>query len=701
MTHQPRRFVASETDSAVVVAETLADLIRPPERMTVSQWAERYRRLSPKASSKPGRWRNETAPYLVKIMDCMGVDHPCRTVTVGAAAQTGKSEASLNAAGHMIHLDPRPALALMPNRDVATSWQDEKFGLMVEATPELRLRILGDRSRGDGKGSTTTRKKYRGGTLDILHAGSSKGLQMKSKGWALIEELAEIPLEAGERGDPVRQVEKRLLSYGDRAKLIKVSTFGIEGTCRTDMDLRSGTYEHLASPCPECGWYFVIEIEHMAWHEGRAIVNCPHCAAKIEEASKAEIRRRSDWILCYRSADPNAPKPEPGVELEPPENPDNPRPPDCFPPEEFDRWRLRDDEGRDPSFRYWQVISPFVAWADILKERDQAEDDPARFRKAFFQQTIARPYEEASSAPRHEELAALAAEHGHERGVVPPGYCMLTIGVDVQANRLEWACYAWGPMRRGACIDHGVIAGVPEDNDTWAGLWRVLAREWPGVSTIDLAIDGAAIDSGYRTPHVYKFTSSLPGVWAVKGTADPEHPPIGAPTRQKAVVGARYWHANLFNVGVYRLKHRVYEGLHAWSREVETGKLQSGAIAYHREFDAVAFRQLTAETLSLKKLDRKGRPVWLKGAFQQNEQLDLCVYAMARAAAEGLLTKSHDDWRALFDVRAQAGERPPPLLDAMTGAPKPDKPKRPPKPKRAGGAMPEFMRRLGAANREE
>ena len=43
----------------------------PPE-MTVSQWADEYRVLSPEASAERGRWRTDRAPYQREILDAVG-----------------------------------------------------------------------------------------------------------------------------------------------------------------------------------------------------------------------------------------------------------------------------------------------------------------------------------------------------------------------------------------------------------------------------------------------------------------------------------------------------------------------------------------------------------------------------------------------------------------------------------------------------
>ena len=67
---------------------------KPPERLTVSQWAEKNRRLSPESSAEAGPWRNERTPYLVDIMDAF-TDPKVNKLTVVAASQVGKSEVEL------------------------------------------------------------------------------------------------------------------------------------------------------------------------------------------------------------------------------------------------------------------------------------------------------------------------------------------------------------------------------------------------------------------------------------------------------------------------------------------------------------------------------------------------------------------------------------------------------------------------------
>ena len=43
--------------------------LRVPEKLTVSEWAEKYRILDSKYAAMPGKWQNRTTPYLIGIMD--------------------------------------------------------------------------------------------------------------------------------------------------------------------------------------------------------------------------------------------------------------------------------------------------------------------------------------------------------------------------------------------------------------------------------------------------------------------------------------------------------------------------------------------------------------------------------------------------------------------------------------------------------
>ncbi len=63
-------------------------MMRPPTRRTISQWADDHRFLSPEASAEPRRWLTARAEYQRGIMDAVG-DLGVERVVVMKAAQVG------------------------------------------------------------------------------------------------------------------------------------------------------------------------------------------------------------------------------------------------------------------------------------------------------------------------------------------------------------------------------------------------------------------------------------------------------------------------------------------------------------------------------------------------------------------------------------------------------------------------------------
>ena len=46
-------------------------VLRPREKLTVSDWAEQNRVLSGLSSATPGKWKNRVTPYFVEVMDAL------------------------------------------------------------------------------------------------------------------------------------------------------------------------------------------------------------------------------------------------------------------------------------------------------------------------------------------------------------------------------------------------------------------------------------------------------------------------------------------------------------------------------------------------------------------------------------------------------------------------------------------------------
>lgn len=88
--------------------------LRPLDRITVSQWADKYRFLSPISSAESGQYRTSRTPYLRDIMDCLSVHDPHRKIVFVKAAQIGGTEGASNFVGYSMHIAPAPTMFVQP-----------------------------------------------------------------------------------------------------------------------------------------------------------------------------------------------------------------------------------------------------------------------------------------------------------------------------------------------------------------------------------------------------------------------------------------------------------------------------------------------------------------------------------------------------------------------------------------------------------
>lgn len=139
-----------------LVAESMSEGLKPDPILTVSEWAELHRRLSSKASSEPGSWRNSRTPYLAEIMDCLSARSRVQKVLFMKGAQVGGTEAGNNWIGYVIDYAPGPMLAVSPTVDMARRASRQRIEPLIEESPRLKatlaasLRAAGRRTNGTG-----------------------------------------------------------------------------------------------------------------------------------------------------------------------------------------------------------------------------------------------------------------------------------------------------------------------------------------------------------------------------------------------------------------------------------------------------------------------------------------------------------------------------------------------------------------------
>ena len=110
--------------------------LKPPERMTVSEWADKNRIIPAGTSNQPGRWKTEKTPYLRGVMDAFSDDRIEEIVFI-KPTQVGGTESILNILGYIVDQDPASTLVVYPSDTLAEDISKNRIQPMLRATRPL------------------------------------------------------------------------------------------------------------------------------------------------------------------------------------------------------------------------------------------------------------------------------------------------------------------------------------------------------------------------------------------------------------------------------------------------------------------------------------------------------------------------------------------------------------------------------------
>ncbi len=643
---------AGIASGAVVFATTFAAAIDPPPVLSVSEWAERYRMVSAESASPyPGKWRNALVPYAVEPMDCLSFSDPCRDVVFKKSHQIGGTEIGVNLFGYTVDQQPSPVVIVLPTIDEGLKYDRVKLTPTIEATPALRGRIKAQRSR-DESGSTRTFKRYPGGPAIITGANSSTGLQMISARVLIAEEISEWPADAGNRGDPLVQVEKRLTAWSMRGqKRYYSATPALAGTCRISIKYDASDQRRYYVPCPHCETFQTLRFENLKRRSDHAPFGAHFiCAANgcvIEHYEKQAMITAGVWVKTFDDGDAT-----PGQTIE---------------PDNLAAYRARDSKGRQPGFAIWQAYSPFTDWNSIVADYLEAKDVPEK-EKPFCQQILGEPYEESGEAPDYDKL--VLCREAFPLGIIPPGGLVLTGMADVQINRIEWAVYAWGIGMTGWLVDKGIVEGDPAKIETWGPMGEVVGRTYEDRNGTHWPVEAFGVDAGFLSNMVYLFCRGRERVFALDGRGGPLHPAIGTPRKKDVSWRGKVLKRGvmLWPTGTWSLKSWVYAALRkSIEGPDEAGVWPMGCLRYPDACDVDFFKQLTAEYLLEVEVKGTLRREWRKIKNQPNEQLDIAVGARALASHLRLDSLSRDAWEKIAVDRGAPPEEVERDLAVLSG----------------------------------
>jgi phage terminase large subunit GpA-like protein len=559
-----------------ILCTRLIAILTPPPSKTILDWAKEERIVSSEEASAPGRWYSDGVPYLDGIMLAIS-DSRTEKVVVKCAAQMGKTNAAvLNPLGYYITYDPCPIMIVQPTIQMAQSFSLKRISPMLRDTPCLRKKIVTDKPRSSE--NKILEKSIPGGYVVISGANSAPSLKSRPIRVLLVDETDEMPEDLDGQGDPIELAIVRTNAFPDR-KIVLTSTPTIKGHSKIETAYEDSTREHWMHKCPKCG-----EWSQFIWSRldfATIKMGCPYCDDFFSRKEWQEGGGK--WIA---------------------ENPEH-------------VVRGFHVNALDSQMTWENLISKWVEAQRLAKKGDYTK------LKTFINTVLAEEWEVRGEVLESHALEARREVYNAE---LPDGVCVLTMGVDVQDNRLAYEVVGWGLGFESWGIEYGEIFGDPRLGEVWNRLSDLLSRAWSYKNGKRIQISRVAIDTGgHMTTETYNYclAKRSRGVYPIKGQGGDKLPLI-RPSQKAREKG-------LFIVGVDSIKYD-------WMSWLKVGEHGDKYCHFPKDkdeipvrgYDTTYFQMLTTEKRVIVR-NKKGFTAyeWHKDAGARNESFDCRVYARA------------------------------------------------------------------------
>lgn len=602
---------------------------QPPKKIKTRDWANKYRYLSSVEAARPGKYVLSVTPYLEwenSPLDALD-DPNIQVVCCQKSAQVAWTSGVLgNYLGKTIDTEPSPILVLFPKEGAAKEYMDEKFSPMVEATPALREKID---TRARVSGQRQLFKKFAGGFLKLVGSNSPASVKSSPVPIVCVEEPDDCNLNLRGQGDSIKLAKERTKTYR-RPKIVLGGTPTISGvsTIAAEMELSDKRVGMI--PCHDCGEAHALSFDYLHCEEDpnakhpifgtklpeTAYYVCPHCGSVWDDMQKNRNVKRGWW---------QATAPFHGT----------------------------------AGFYLNELYSPFPGsvFAELMKKwltaQHEAEQGDISPMIAFVNSSMGIPFEMTNDGVKEDELAERGEDYAEM--TVPRGGVLLTMGVDVQHDRVAIVIRAWGRGEESWLVYWGELHGNTVDRN--ADIWKKLSEMIFQVAYVHengakLKIAAVSVDSsdGNTSDAVYDFVrrcrNPRVNVMAVKGSSNPDKEifskarPIDLKHRNTK---ADKYGIQVYSVGVSRAKDLLIDE-HARVNLTGDG---AGRMHFYKDVRADYCGQLLSEIKVPSRLN-KHKKVWQKKVGQRNEALDCEIYALHAARSLGTHNMSETKW-ALYE----------------------------------------------------
>lgn len=445
-------------------------ILQKPEKITVSEWAEKYRILD-ESSNFSGKWTHDVTPYLVGIMDAFN-DPYIQEINFCKSTQVGGTEVMLNIIGWIIMQDQAPLMIVYPSDDLAKDISNDKIKPSLTKTPEIKERFYPNSSK-------ELKLKFRGMTIYLRGSHSAEKLASKSIKYLFFDEIDKLDGASKKEASPYNLAKERTRTYTYSKKIYTCSTPTLKTNYVWKIHEDADEQRKFFVPCPHCGSHIIFSFQQIKFpKEGTnkerakdAVYICQECGGKITDRDKVKMLRKGEWRDVKKT---------------------------CV--------------GKPRTVSFWinALYSRFLTWEEIVMEFLKSKDDPDQLQN-FINSWLAEPWEDKKMGMN--ENMVLERQTEIEEFVVPPWAKILTGGVDVQETSFYWTIRAWGDHITSQNIAHG-------QSGSWEAVESAMNLEFKKQDGTPMMVNLALIDSGDQTDTVYDICADN-SEWAlpVKGSS--------------------------------------------------------------------------------------------------------------------------------------------------------------------------------------
>ena len=448
------------------------ELLKPPEELTVSEWAGKYRFLDERSSSMPGKWKNEMTPYLVGIMDEFN-NYQTEKIVFCKCTQLGGTEALNNMICFSVAQDPAPMMIVYPTSELADSVVEQRIKPMLKASKETKKHF---------KERNSTKKELQFDNMYISIVGSNSPSELASRPirYLFLDEVDKYPNESKKEADPISLAVERTKTFNNR-KIYMCST----PTTRTghiwEEKEKADIEKHYFVPCPHCGEFIELKFAQIRWPDDNEKLSaadkaefaqyiCQECGNVINDSDKMEMLQKGKWET------------------------------------------VKENTKFTKTVAFWinTLYSPFTRFSQIAKAYLIAKDDTEALHN-FTNSWLAEPWEDTKLKTNAETV--MERQTDLPEFVVPEWTKLLTAGVDVQETSLYYIIRAWGDYLTSQLITRGQVASFKD-------IERIMNLEYLKQDGTVKLVDLCLIDSGDQTDEVYDF-AAMNSEWCLpsKGTS--------------------------------------------------------------------------------------------------------------------------------------------------------------------------------------